>query len=115
MRTSTHSKHQRTTPAKFGKVARAAALGILVGAFAFGSAQAAHHDNGDHGRGHEERHDDHDRGYRRGPDVVYSAPDYYYAPAPDYYYEPDPYEYGDYPPVYYPPPPSPGINLFFGL
>jgi hypothetical protein len=113
MKTSTtHSKHR----AGLSKVVSAAAFGLLIGAFAIGSAQAAHHDNGHDRGGHEEHHDYHGgRGYHRGPDVVYSGPDYYYAPAPDYYDEPDPYYYGDYPPGYYPPEQSPGINLFFGL
>jgi hypothetical protein len=114
MKTSTHSKHRRIAPARFGKVVSAAAFGLLIGAFAVGSAQAARHDEGHYRGGHEVRHDYHGRGYHPGPAVVYSGPDYYYAPAPDYYDEPDPYYYGDYPPGYYPPP-SPGINLFFGL
>ena len=46
--------------------------------------------------------------------VVYvaPAPDYYYAPPTNYYDAPEPYYY---PPVYSAPPPSEGINLFFGI
>ena len=42
------------------------------------------------------------------------APNYYYAPAPNYYYAPEP-EYYPSEPVYTAPPPSDGINLFFGI
>jgi hypothetical protein len=123
----THSKHSRSSFARFGQILSAAAFALLIGAFAIGTARAddhGHHggghggDHGDHGRGHghdEGHHGGH--GYYRGPDVVYGNPDYYYEPAPDYYYEPDPYDYGYYPPEpgYYPPGPSEGIRDFFGL
>ena len=106
---TTHRNKSRAKSARFGKIVSAAAFGLLIGAFAVGSAQAKHHDDGDHGdrgRGHEERHEYHGRGYYRGPDYAYGNPDYYYAPAPDYYYQPDPYDYdyGNYPqgPGYYP-------------
>ena len=122
MKTSnTNSKQSRHAFARFGKIVSAAAFALLIGAFAIGTASADDHGHhgGDRGRGHEEHHEYHGRGYYRGPDVVYGNPDYYYEPAPDYYYEPEPYDYGYYPPPepgYYPPPgPSEGIREFFGL
>ena len=53
--------------------------------------------------------------HHRGNDYGYVAPvpSYYYAPAPNYYYAPEP-EYYPPQPVYNQPPPSEGINLFFG-
>jgi hypothetical protein len=119
----THSKRSRPAFARFGRIVSAGAFALLIGAFAIGTARAdghGHHggDHGDHGRGHDEGHHEYhgDRGYNRGPDVVYGNPDYYYEPAPDYYYQPEPYDYGYYPPPqgYYPGP-SEGIRDFFGL
>jgi hypothetical protein len=115
---TTHRNKSRAKSARLGKIVSGAAFGLLLSAFAIGSAQAAHHDNGDHGhgRGHEEHHEYRGRGYYRGPDYAYGNPGYYYAPPPDYYYEPEPYDYGYYPPEpgYYPGP-SDGILQFFGL
>lgn len=117
---TTHRNKSRAKSARLGKIVSGAAFGLLLGAFAIGSAQAAHHGDGDrggHGRGgHEEHHEYRGRGYYRGPDYAYGNPGYYYAPPPDYYYEPEPYDYGYYPPEpeYYPGP-SEGIAQFFGL
>ena len=55
--TSTHRNKPRAKSARFGKIVSGAAFGLLLGAFAIGSAQAAHHD-GDHGNGHGNPHND---------------------------------------------------------
>jgi len=74
----------------------------LAGGHGAGGHQAEHHGNQHRG--------DHDRGN------VYVAPgsSNYYAPAPNYYYAPEP-DYYPAQPYYSAPPPSDGINLFFGL
>ncbi len=93
---------------KVGRLALAIAFGVAIGATAIGPAFAG-------GHGHDDRHHEHHRDHRDHDRAVYvaPAPSYYYAPAPDYYSAPEP-EY--YPPAYgAPPPPSEGINLFFGI
>jgi len=100
---------------KIARIAAAVAFVLVICSVAAGIACAD-----DHGR-HDDR-GNRDRGWR-GPNVyVAPEPDYYYQPPPDYYYQPEPDYY--YPPEpqydqpdqpYYPPPPSEGINLFFGL
>ena len=120
MKTSTSNrKNSRHAFARLGKIASAAAFGLLIGAFAIGTVHADDH-HGDHDRGHwGHEHAYRGRGYYRGPDYAYGNPDYYYAPAPDYYYQPEPYNYGYYPPGsgygYYDGRPSEGILQFFGL
>jgi hypothetical protein len=95
---------------RFGKLAIAIGFGVvmcgtvIVPAFAGGHGEVKHHEeHRDH-----DRHWDHDRNVQVAP-----VPSYYYAPPPDYYYAPEP---SYYPPAYSapPPPPSEGINLFFG-
>ncbi|MGA7871130.1 MAG: hypothetical protein WCA22_09550 [Candidatus Binatus sp.] len=101
---------------KISKIAIAVGLGVMMCGAAVSPAFAD-----DHGRGHqEERHGDQGRGDDRDRGGVYVAPvpDYYYAPQPNYYYAPEPDYYNyNYPPQpeYYPPPPSQGIDLFFGF
>jgi hypothetical protein len=115
---TTHSKHSGPKSARFRKIAVAVTFGVVIGAFAVGSLHAdEHHGDHDRGRGHEERREFRGHDYDRGPTIVYSEPDYYYAPAPDYYEAPEPdyYYYYAQPPDYYPPPPSEGIHLFFGF
>lgn len=112
---------------KIGKLAFAIGFGVAIygtptgPAFAGGHGEERHHE--EHHRDHD-RHVDHDRrvyvepapGYYYSPPPSYyysPPPSYYYAPPPDYYSAPEP-DY--YPPAYSapPPPPSEGINLFFG-
>ena len=97
---------------KISRIAIAIGFGFVIcgtamgPAFAGGHGEERHHE--EHPRGHD-RHSDHDRDVYIAP-----APSYYYAPPPNYYYAPEP-DY--YPPAYSygpPPPPSEGINLFFG-
>src|SRR5215469_9814472 len=69
-----------------------------------------HHEHWEHHE-HEHHHWHHDYDTYAGPvpNYYYAPPaNYYYAPEPDYYYAPN----GNY---YAPPPPSRGINLFFGI
>ena len=98
---------------KINKIAIAVGFGVVFCSTAMGPAFAGGHGEERH---HEERHGDHDRHSDRGRDVyVAPAPSYYYAPPPNYYYAPEP-DY--YPPAYSyspPPPPSEGVNLFFGV
>ncbi len=99
------------------KIAIAVGLGVVMCGAAVSPAFAD--DHGRDGR-QEERHGDRGRGGDRDRGEVYVAPvpEYYYAPEPNYYYAPEPdyYDYNYTPqPEYYPPPPSPGISLFFGF
>jgi hypothetical protein len=66
--------------------------------------------------GGDEHREHHEHGWHRDGNRYVPEPSYYYAPQPNYYYvpEPDQYYYSS-PPDYYPPPPSQGINLFFGI
>ena len=99
---------------KIGRIATAIAFAFVICSVAVGPARAAD-DRGHDDRGGDRHPDNRDRG-DRGPDV-YSPPqpDYYYAPAPNYYYAPEPDYYYAPEPQYDPPPPSEGINLFFGF
>jgi len=103
------------TMSKIGKIAIAIGFGVVICGAAMGPAFAGGggHRGGD--RHEVQRH--HRGGYDRGHDgggYVAMAPNYYYAPAPNYYYAPEP-EYYPSEPVYSAPPPSEGINLFFGI
>lgn len=94
-------------------IAISIAFSLLVCGVALSPALADEHHHG-HDEHHEVRHHGHERyhgGYAYAP-----APNYYYAPQPNYYYapEPDQYYYSTQP-AYPPPPPSEGINLFFGI
>lgn len=101
---------KKTTLARIGKIGIAIAFLFLIGAVAVKPARAD--DHGHHGdRHHEMHHWDH-----HGPHYVAPVPDYYYAPPANYYSEPEPSYYYAPGPVYTePPPPSEGINLFFGV
>ncbi len=91
---------------KVSKIAIAVGFGVVICGAAMGPAFAGGggHRGGDrheaprHAGGHGRDHD--------GGGYVAPAPNYYYAPEPEYY----PSE-----PVYSAPPPSEGINLFFGI
>ena len=75
MKTSTSNrKNSRHAFARLGKIASAAAFGLLIGAFAIGTVHADdHHRDHDRGRGHEE-HEYHGRGYYRGPITLTETP-----------------------------------------
>ena len=111
---------------KIGRIATAIAFAFMICSVAVGPARAVDqhghgggghagggggHGGGGHGGGdHRGGHGGggHGGGWGGGGNYYYApAPNYYTAPEPDYYYGPEP--------EYYPPPPSQGINLFFGL
>ena len=97
---------------KINKIAAAIGLGLCDLRCRDGAAFAGGgHDTRNHKEHHEEHHEEHHRGNDYG--YVAPVPSYYYAPAPNYYYAPEP-EYYPPQPVYSQPPPSEGINLFFG-
>ncbi len=111
---------EKPTLTRVGRIGRISKLALAIGfavvicGAAIGPALAG----GGHGRdNHQAQHrgggHGHDRGHGGGGYVA-AAPDYYYAPAPNYYYAPEP-EYYPSEPVYSAPPPSDGVNLFFGI
>lgn len=72
----------------------------------------------EHHHHHEEHewHHHHDYHHHYGEYAYVPAPNYYYPSSPNYYYTPEPDQYYyNTPPGYAPPPPSQGINLFFGI
>ena len=97
---------------KISKIAIAIGFGIVICGTAMGPAFAGGHGGGKHEAQHRGGGGGHDRGHGGG--YIAPAPNYYYAPAPNYYYAPEP-EYYPSEPVYSAPPPSDGINLFFGI
>jgi hypothetical protein len=111
---------EKTTLTRVGRISKISKIAIAVGfgvvicgaamspAFAGGGGHRGgdRHEAPRHGGGHDRGHD--------GGGYVAAAPNYYYAPAPNYYYAPEP-EYYPSAPVYSAPPPSEGINLFFGI
>ena len=89
------------------KMLIAIGFGVAICVAAIGPAFA-----GGHGGDRHHDHHGHDGGHYHGPVYVAPVPNVYYAPPPNYYAAPEP-EYS--PPAYgAPPPPSEGINLFFG-
>lgn len=100
---------------KINKIVAAIGLGLVICGGAMGPPAFAGggHDVRNHGKHHQEHHEEHREDHNRGNDYVAPVPTYYYAPAPNYYYAPEP-EYYPPQPVYNQPPPSEGINLFFG-
>jgi hypothetical protein len=89
---------EKTKLIKMRKLAIAIGFFLVICGVAMRPALADEH----HGHGGEHHEGRHDRGYHGGGGYVYAPePDqYYYTPQPDYYA---------------PPPPSQGINLFFGI
>jgi hypothetical protein len=108
---------EKTTLTRIGKISKIA-IAIGFGVVICGTAMGPAFAGGGHGGGdrHQaQRHGGgHDRGHDGGGGYVAPAPSYYYAPAPTYYYAPEP-EYYPSEPVYSAPPPSEGVNLFFGI
>ena len=98
---------------KISKIAIAIGFGLVICCTAMGPAFAGGHGGGKHEAQHRGGGGGHDRGHGGGGYIA-PAPNYYYAPAPNYYYAPEP-EYYPSEPVYSAPPPSDGINLFFGI
>lgn len=107
---------EKTTLTRISKITIAIGFGVVI----CGAAMRPAFAGGGYGRGHgdnkhqEKRHKGHDRDYDRRDVYVAPPPTYYYAPPPNYYYAPEP-DYYPAQPVYSAPPPSEGINLFFGL
>ena len=108
---------EKTTLTKIGGISKISKIAMAIGfsvvicgaatepAFAGGGHRGGdRHEAQRHGGGHDRGHG----GY------VAVAPNYYYTPPPNYYYAPEP-EYYPSEPVYSAPPPSDGINLFFGI
>jgi hypothetical protein len=104
---------EKTKLIEMRKLAIAIAFFLVICGVAMRPALADEH----HGHGGEHHEERHDRGGYHGGGYVYApAPSYYYAPAPNYYVAPEPDQYYYTPqPDYSPPPPSQGINLFFGI
>jgi hypothetical protein len=101
-------------PIRVGRISKAA-IAIGFGVAICGAAIRPASAGGGHGRdNHQAQH--HGRGHDggHGGGYVAAAPNYYYAPAPNYYYAPEP-EYYPSGPAYSAPPPSEGIDLFFGI
>lgn len=98
---------------KIGRIATTVAFAVVMCGVTAGPVCAADqhgHDN----RGGGQHHDDHGRGRHRPEVRSAPQPDYYYAPGPNYYSAPEPQYYYPAQPDYEPPP-SQGINLFFGF
>ena len=102
---------KKKTLLKIRKIAVAMSLGLVI--LAVGARYAL---ADPHHRGHGEHHEHHEHGWHHEGYRYVPQPSYYYAPQPNYYYapEPDQYYYNSAP-GYYPPTPSEGINLFFGI
>lgn len=103
---------RKITPTRISKIAIAIGFGVVICGVAMRPALAGGHGGG--AQHHEERHGNQHRGGHGGGGYIAPAPNAYYAPAPNYYYAPEP-EYYPAGPTYSAPPPSEGVNLFFGL